>query len=722
MRRSTGTLAAWVLISIVLAVFAAGCRRLEPWNVLLVTFDTTRADRIGCYGNRRIETPTLDRLAAEGVRFARAMSAAPITSPSHSSILTGRYPIAHGVRDNGLFVLGGDQLTLAEILRGEGYATAAAVGAYPLTARFGLDQGFTFFDDHLTGVFEDYLGHRVFPKQRLFFDERRAAQVNEAILPWLAEHAGGPFFVWVHYFDPHQPFEPAPPYDQLYADDLYDGEIAYADSRLGFLLDRLDELGVLERTLVVMTADHGEGLGDHNEVTHAVLAYNSTLHVPLIVRPPWGGSGGRARPPAGAAPAGTVVEERVGTVDVVPTVLDLLGVRPPEGLQGRSLVPLWQDDAPRTSTARYAENLSPRITHGWGELRVLFEGPLKYIHGPRPELYDLEADPGERHDLAAERPAEVRRLRDALRGFIKDNAVAGVSIPEELDDDVRRRLEALGYLHGSGGAREQISETLLDGGLAPQDRVGDVNDLSAAKHLLYKGRYAEALVYTEKLTRGAPRSPLYLELHATALSELLRLDEAWEVVGRLRAAAAVPVPLLLRLTARQFERGETRLALDFLRRHLATSPSAPGEWLLATFHQRLGEPEESLAALEKALETDPTFVPARIDLAVHFVESGEASAAEREFLRALEDAPYHFKACYNYGTFVLQDGRYAEAAGYFRRAIALAPSYWKAHLALVAAHLAADERQEAEAAYAALVRAAPQSQEAATAAGLLAAL
>lgn len=710
MRPSIRASTAWLVAPVLLAALAAGCRRAQPWNVLLVTFDTTRADRIGCYGNPRIETPTLDRLAAEGVRFARAFSAVPITAPSHSTILTGRYPIAHGVRDNGLFVLGDEQLTLAEILREEGYATAAAVGAYPVTARFGLDQGFDFFDDHLTGVFEDYLGKRVIPKKDLFFDERRAAQVNEAVVPWLDEHAGGPFFLWVHYFDPHQPFEPAPPYDQLYADDPYNGEIAYADSRLGFLLEHLEALGVSERTLVIMTADHGEGLGEHNEVTHAVLAYNSTLHVPLIVRPP-----------PGVAPAGTVVEERVGTVDVVPTVLDLLGVARPEGLQGRSLKPFWQGGAPRTPTARYAENLSPRMTHGWAELRVLFDGPLKYIHGPRPELYDLDADPGERHDLAAERPGDARRLRDTLRRFLRDNAVAGVSSPGVIDDEVRRRLESLGYLHSSGGADEPITESLHEGGVAPRDRVADVNDLSAAKHLLYGGRVAEALVYTEKLTRGAPRSPLYLELHAKALAELGRLDEAWEVVGRLREEASVSEPLLLQIAARQFERGETRLALDFLRDHLAASPSAAAGWLLATIHQRLGEPEKSLAALEKALETDPGYVPARVDLAVHYAESGDAAAAEHEFLRALDDAPYYAKAHYNYGTFVLQDGRYAEAAGYFRRAVGLAPSYLKAHLALVAAYVAAEQRPQAEEALATLQRLAPQSQEAAAAAAILAA-
>jgi arylsulfatase A-like enzyme/Tfp pilus assembly protein PilF len=685
----------------------------DRWNVLLVTFDTTRADHLGCYGNTRIRTPTLDRLAADGARFTRALSAAPITLPAHSTIMTGRYPIAHGVRDNGVFVLADEQLTLAEILRTHGYATAAAVGAFPVTARFGIAQGFDVFDDHLAPLFEDYLGNRAVPKQRLFFDERQAAQVNDAILPWLEEHAGRPFFAWVHYFDPHQPFEPPPPFDQLYADDPYDGEIAYADASLDALLARLEHLGVMDRTLVIMTADHGEGLSEHNEMTHATLAYNSTLHVPLIIRAPVEGGG----------PRGTVVDERVGTVDIVPTILDLLGIDPPAGLQGRSLVPLWKGVRKDGTPPRvvYAENLSPRVTHGWGELRVLVDGGFKYIHGPRPELYDLDADPGELHDLIAERPDDARRLRAALERFLETHATAGASAIEEIDDTTRRRLEALGYLHGSDTVAKEITETLAEGGIPPQDRVGDLNDLSAAKHLLFKGRPAEALLYTEKLVRSDPESPLYLELHASALSGADRIDEAWEVVQRLDEGSETARPLILGLAARRFEGGDERRAVDFLRAYLDRSPSAQGAWLLASLRRRLGEHDLAGEALRWSLEIEPGFAPARVDLAVQLAEAGNAAEAEPQFLRARRDAPYYPKVHYNYGNFLLQSGRFVEAATCFDRAVALAPTYLKAHLALVAAYAVGDERAKAAQASAALGHLAPRSPEAATAAKLLAA-
>lgn len=642
------------------------------------------------------------------------MSAVPITAPSHSTIMTGRYPIAHGVRDNGLFVLGEEQLTLAEILRGEGYSTAAAVGAFPLTARFGLNQGFDFFDDHLTGGSEDYLGRRVVAKERLFFDERRASQVNDAVLPWLTEHAEDPFFLWLHYFDAHQPFEPPPPYDQLYADDPYSGEIAYADSRLGFMLDHLASLGALDRTLVIMTADHGEGLGEHHEITHAVLAYNSTLHVPLIIRPP-----------GDTAPRGQVIEERVGTVDIVPTILDLLGLKAPPNLQGRSLVSLWNPttSAPPPEAANYyAENLSPRLTHGWSELRVWFDGSSKYIHGPEPELYDLDADPQELNNLATSQPRESRRLRLALQRFL-DAKAENTTVVTDLDDEVRKRLESLGYIHGSSADDLEITEKLQNGGVSPRDRVGDINDLSSAKHLLFDERTLEALVYTERLVTKDPNSPLYLELHASALLQADRLDEAAEVLARMERHGPVPEPLVLHTSARRFLGGDEeqrRGVVADLSHFVEASPSAAGAHLLAELHQSLGDIDRAQAEFERARAIDSSFLPSRIALAVLRAQSGDEWTAERELLEILDDAPYNAKAHYNYATMLLKSERFNAAADGFRRAIDLSPNYLKAQLGLVAALVAAGEQSAAQAANASLQGRAPQSNEARTARELLA--
>jgi arylsulfatase A-like enzyme/thioredoxin-like negative regulator of GroEL len=686
-----------------MAIGGCGPKERLP-NVLLVTFDTTRADRIGCYGNQRIETPTLDGLAREGIRFANAMSTAPITAPSHSTILTGRYPIAHGFRDNGLFILGEEQVTLAEILRENGYATAAAVGAFPLIARFGLNQGFDLFDDHLTGAFEDYTGQRAVAKDRLFFDERRAAQVNEAVIPWLSENAGKrPFFTWVHYFDPHQPHEPESPWAETYADDLYNGEIAYADAKLGYLLEHLRRLGELDRTLVVMTADHGEGLGDHGEVTHALLAYNSTLHVPLIIRPP-----------QGVEPRGVVVEHRVGTVDLTPTIVDLLGLEPSDTFQGRSLAPLWRDpSAPPPRTPHYAENLSPRLSHGWGELRVLFDGSYKYIHGPRPELFDLARDPAELHDLAADEPDTAAAMRTRLQAFLDRYSVSGVSTVEDLDEETRRRLAALGYIQAKGNEGQEITERLLDGGVPPSDQLRNANDLSAAKHLLFQERFVDALRFTTKLLDAAPESPLYLELHASALIELGRIEQTWPIVEKLAELGAASPALTRRTLAARFTSGDRDAAHADLERQLASSDTAEAAdwWLLAGFERDLGRPPEERQALDRALEKDPRYVPALLDLAIAHDVAGERDAAEIRFLEALELAPYYAKGHYNYGTFLFRSGNAADAVRRFERATQLAPRYLKAHLALVAAHVAEGRRELAETSLARLEQLAPRSTE-----------
>ncbi len=710
-----------VLLLLPLCLFQA-CRgdkpEQKPWNLLLVTFDTTRADRIGCYGNDRIETPALDKLSQQGIRFAHAMSTNPITAPSHSTILTGRYPIAHGIRDNGLFKLAEEQVTLAEILRGQGYATAAAIGAFPLSSLFGLDQGFDYYNDHLTAQYENHLGQRTIPKDRLFFDERKASQVNEAALPWLDDHAQQPFFLWIHYFDPHQPFEPEPPYNHRYADDLYNGEIAYADASLGFLLDYIENLGVLERTLVVMTSDHGEGRGDHNELTHAVLAYNSTLHVPLIIRPP-----------AGAAPAGLVVEDRVGTVDILPTILDLLHIDPPEvnggddpgpsTLQGHSLVPFWRDEV-SGDRPLYAENLSPALTHGWGELRVWYEDELKFIHGPRSELYDLRADPAELRNLISTRPEDAARMRHKLVAFLENNALQGVSATEVMDESVMEQLAALGYLHVSGDGHEMVAEGLREGGVHPQDRVGDVNDMSTAKHFLFEGRFAEALPFTSRLMKADAQSPAYQELHGSALAGVGRMDEAWEMLQRMRARGKVSESFLLWMTNHRFSMGETEPALDVLEKFVEGRPSAKSAWSLANFYLRLDRKEAYRGALEQALELDPAFVQARMDLAIYHAEMGNPEIAEQGFLRALSDAPLDPRVHLNYGAFLLHGGWLQESGAHLRRAIDLAPKYLKAHLALVTLHLTAGERTEAEAVVAHLQNIAPQSEETRTAVQLLA--
>jgi arylsulfatase A-like enzyme/Tfp pilus assembly protein PilF len=689
-----------------------GCGDTPHLNVLLVTFDTTRADHIGCYGNDSVSTPTIDGIAAQGVLFRNAYSPIPITLPSHTTMLTGMTPLSHGVRDNGLFVVPAEVETLAEVLSRAGYACAAAIGSYPLMAKFGLDQGFELYDDRVAARWEDHRGRQVRFKQDLYFDERKAARVNDALVPWLTENSSRPFFAWAHYYDPHHPLDPPPPYDQLYANRPYDGEIAYADESFGTLLEELRRLGVEDRTVVVFASDHGEGLGEHNETTHSMLLYDTTLRVPLVFRVP-GGVEGRT------------VEERVGLIDITPTILDLLGIEPPRNLDGRSLAPLLLSPAPPAATSSrdlYIETLSPRLVNGWGELRGILSYDYKYIHGPRPELFNLTTDPHELTNLYADEPDRAAGLRSRLEQQLDALDGAGRSAAAELDEESRRRLAALGYLLPSGTDADTITEELVEGGIAPQDRVGDVNDISAAKSLLFRRRPLEARELLLALVDRDPENALYRELLMTAQLQLGMVDEALTSLEVLRGPTGeddVTESLLHNLVAVLFAQEQRQQSIQLLEDHLDRKDSANGRYLLATLRGRIGDVEGQHAALRHALNVDPEHVPARVDLAVHLSETG-SEEAEAEFLRAIASGRYSSRAHFNYGAYLVKNGQLARAADFFERAAELNPRYLQAHLARVSVALDLGDPEAAARAYDQLRQVEPASDEARLAADLLA--
>lgn len=701
-----------ILASAVLVLAFTGCQPRAPWNVLLVTFDTTRADHLACYGNPRAQTPNIDRLAREGVLFRHAYSAVPVTAPSHSTILTGTYPMAHGVRDNGLFTLAPRNTTLAEILAAHGYATAAAVGSFPLSAKFGLDQGFELYDDHFRQPLEDALGRRMARKPRLYFDERPAGRVNEAIFPWLEAHSRQPFFLWLHYFDPHHPLEPPPPYNQLFANDPYLGEIAYADEALGKVIARLEALGVDDHTLVVFTADHGEGRGDHNEETHSLLAYNSTLHVPLIMHAP-------------SMHEPVTIDQRVGTVDIVPTVLDLLGVDAGIAFQGRSLRPLIEARGAATAgfpRTQYAETLSPRLSQGLGELRVLFDHQYKMIYGPRAELYDLANDPGEHHNLIAQREL-ADALESKLADFISSHAARDPEAVMRLDAETRGRLQALGYIHADSSQTSTIIERLDASGTPPQDRVSDINDISTAKNLLLNNQPLAALQLATALVERDRDNTFYLQLRATAELQLGQLDKALQTLDTIRSIAPEGLPLdsvVLRAAAALQAAGRAEQALALVGDLEAVRPTASGHWFLASLHRSLGEPELARFALEHALELDATFAEARVDLAVDAARRGDLETAERELRQALADGPYYPKAHYNLAVVRYQRGDTQAALSGLARAIELEPGYLQARLALITFDRDLGRDDEAARQLEALVALAPDSAQARSARALLA--
>jgi arylsulfatase A-like enzyme len=646
----------------------AGCARAPRFNLLFVTFDTTRADHIGCYGHAAARTPTVDRLAREGVRFARAYTAVPITLPSHSTMFTGKYPPRTGVRDNGMFVLPAEQTTLAEVLKARGYATAAAIGGFPLLRKFGLDQGFDLYDDRLEVEYEDAQARRAVRKSRLYFDERRAGRVNEAVRDWLERNASRPFFLWVHYFDAHQPQEPPPPYDQLFANAPYDGEIAYADESLGGLIAHLERLGAYERTLVVFLSDHGEGLGEHRELTHSYLLYDTTLRVPLIVRLP-GGVPGR----------GQVVEQRVGTVDVMPTILDLLGLPARNDLDGQSLRGLFDRAYPRPRPAElYAETLSPRLSQGWSEMRAVILGDHKYVHGARPEMFDLGADPAELRNRVSEEPERAQHLRRGLEGFLKAHASRSVSATVEVDAETRERLEALGYLGAGGAQAGTIVEALHEGGTPPQDRVEDVSAMTRAKNLLLGGLPLDALQAIRRLLQLDPDNAYYLEIQAYAQAQLGLLDDALGSLKRIGGQgkrARFPEDLQVQIGYRLHGQGRRERGLQLIRESQERKPRAETSYLLSVLLRQDGQAEAGRQALKQALELDPQHAPALVDLGIQRAEEGDLDAASDLFLHALRVRPYYARAHYNYGTFQLQASEPEPALSSFERAIELDADY-----------------------------------------------
>ena len=346
-------------------------------NLLLITVDTLRSDRVSAYGGDRLKTPTIDRLAAKGIVFRRAFAQATTTLPSHTNMLLGLDPLRHGVHDNNNFTVGKEFLTLAEHLKAAGYATAAFIGGFPLDSRFGLNRGFDVYD-------ETYgtLG----PAQQTRW-ERRAEAVVSASLQWLEGRGRtSPWFAWVHCYDPHEPYEPPQPFLSQYEGRLYDGEVAYVDSALKKLLDAVESQGWGDNTVIVLTGDHGESLGQHGEETHGFVAYNTTLWIPLIICAP------------GLKPG--TVGQTVTHTDIFPTVCDLLGLRVPPRLQGLSLLPAVKGKK-LAERAIYFESMYPYFSRGWAPLYGYMQDSQKFIESPVPELYDIEKDFDETTNLAA---------------------------------------------------------------------------------------------------------------------------------------------------------------------------------------------------------------------------------------------------------------------------------------------------------------------------------
>lgn len=567
-------LAAWVPL---LLALACGLEPAGPRNLVLVSFDTLRADRLGSYGRKSAGTPTLDALARGGVRFADAMAPAPITLPSHATLFTGRDPLRHGVRHNALFSLTEDAVTLAERMSEAGLRSGAFVGSIVLAEHHGLAQGF-----------ERYTAPESGSAAGLFFlGERSALEVNRDALAWIDEIGDDRFFLFVHYMEAHAPYEPPEPLRSQHEGDAYQGEVATVDRAFGQLLGALKERERLRETLLVAMADHGESLREHGEVTHGIFVYQATLHVPLLAVGP------------GVLPA-RVVNEPVGLVDVAPTVLDAFGLAPLHDVDGRSLWPVMTGTGPAPQRDLYAESFVPRYDFGWSELRALRSGRHKVISAPRPELYALDADPGETHDLAREEPQRLSVLSETLARRVEAVELeAKRAEPVEIGSEERSALEALGYLSGAhaGGAPA--------GSLDPKDHVNEAVKMERAGRLIRRDKRTEA----RRLLRSLlDTNPAFVEARLRLIVALV-LDgeiEAAEEESRRLAELARQLPDGARVAARghvlvahaHLDRDRLAAAARELERALPLN-SVHAMTLLAAVYHDLGRREEAVALLQR---------------------------------------------------------------------------------------------------------------------------
>jgi arylsulfatase A-like enzyme/Tfp pilus assembly protein PilF len=635
--RSFVPLTASLLLSLVSTVFAAP---VAARNVVVITIDTLRADHVGCYGYKQIHTPNIDALAADGARFERAYTAVPVTLPSHTVMFTGTYPMLNGMHDFAANKLNATQPTRAAVLKEHGYATAAVIGSAVLDSRFGLNRGFDFYYDHF-----DF--NRL-QESNLEEMERPGNLVADVTLDWLSKNYSRKFFLWMHLYDPHYPYRPPAPYDAEYKDHPYDGEIAFADAQVGRLVRFLKSKGLYGNTLIVLSGDHGESLGEHGEITHGFFIYNATLHVPFMIHLP-----GAALP--------RVVPDLVSLADLMPTVLQALKVDIPSQVQGQSLLPLMKTKEKEEARSLYAETFLPRLHFNWSELRAVESTNYHFIDAPKPELYDLTKDPGETQNLFAEKKAVGEEMRARLTALIRQYS-AGQELAEKtgLDPALMERLKSLGYAGFSGGGSPTITDRALPD---PKDRIQVYELISDAIAESQHGNYPDS---TEKLNLALKTEP-----------------------------DSVPVRYLLGLN--YYRMHEFSNAVTQLERVLQLSP----EYALATFqlglaYARTGDFDHAIQALKRALELDATNFSAAYNLGIVYEQKQMVPEAMAAFRQSLSIAPDYPLGHRGLGQALLYQGQVDDALTELRRAVELSPLDPGNHAALAKALSAKGLEAEAQ--------------------------
>ncbi|NIM90944.1 MAG: sulfatase-like hydrolase/transferase [Candidatus Aminicenantes bacterium] len=638
---------------------------IEKPNIVLITLDTTRADRLACYGYSGVKTPHLDSLARQGILFEQCTASSPLTLPSHASIMTGLYPTFHGVRVNGNTALSETHLTLAELFSQQGYQCGAFIGAFVLDGRWGLKQGFHHYDDQFD--------LKKYKQLDLGLVQRPGNEVVDAALSWLETQKENPFLAWVHLYDPHTPYEPPEPYFSEYNTSiagLYDGEIAFTDEQVGRCVDWLVENGLDRNTIIFIMGDHGEGLGEHGESTHGYYIYDYAVQVPFVIVTPFDDFQGIRQ------------TSQVRTIDLYPTLLEMAGIPVPEENQGESLLAMIFDPVQSKDYYAYGESLSPNILFGWSALHCLRNSQYKYIDAPRPELYDLVQDPQEFNNLRNRFPKIARELKEALYRIIEQSSLEAPK-PEaaNLDNETVQRLAALGYI-GAPVARKPSSgkgEELAD----PKDKLRIYVSVQQAGELINKEEYDQGVRILESVLREEPLIPQARLLLATSYFELDRKEEAKEQYDFILKNDPKSVQALIGLANVLLEEGKKEDVIALCKQTVSIDEQNTQAYtIMGEIYMGENDHSQALPYLEKAVEIQPKLAQTRLNLAACLVSLKSYDRAEVFLEGVLEEYPKFPLAHYHLALLHEEQGDLETARGFYLKEVAYYPDHYKARFNL----------------------------------------
>ncbi len=629
-------------------------------NVLVITLDTIRADRLGAYGHPRIHTAFVDGLAERGVLFEHCIAPTPLTLPSHTSIFTGTYPVFHGVRDNGNYVVPSDLTTMAELFADAGYRTGAFVGAFVLSARWGLDQGFQTYSEPEGGYDPTLVSFSQI--------QRRADAVVDDAVAWLEAAATRPFFAWVHLYDPHLPYDPPAVTGDRYPGDPYLGEVEFADLQLERLHALLETSGLDEHTLVVFAGDHGEGLGDHGEHDHGLLLYQTTARAPLIISHPAMANGGTRR------------QEVVSLVDVLPTIVEATGLTLPADVQGRSLWPLLGGSGDFEEAPVYAESHYPKLHFGWSPLTALQDRRFQLIQSSEPELYDLERDPAQDSNIFETEPVVAQRMTSELEAMVERLGRGAHDASSEADAETIAKLAALGYVAGSAAFDPG---TAIDELPSPRRMLPLYNRLMEANNVVAAGDELEGeRILLEILGANDSLIDGWVSLGKLYRSQG-RMAEAADAFREAHARRPLDPFLVSRLATALISAQQPAEAERLL---LAAEERHPDDPYIVFAHARVlektGRIAEAEAMYRRSVVLDPRSAPTHVRLAALALLRGDVATVEAELAAAVRLDPQVPEASLVTAQLLERQNRLEEAAQAYRDELSRSPRDLSAALSL----------------------------------------